>query len=183
MLQPLERGFARLENSRKEFLGRVQKLQPHQRAFSPNSHDWSLLQIIDHLVISEEQTLRIVAKQLANPKLPDRGRWHAPLRMSLMKLAMRLPLKYKIPTEQVAPSPSPDFAELKARWETVRRNLGSLLADIQQSQQHQPVFRHPFFGLMDVEQVLLFLQEHFNHHMQQVKRTLKAGGFQMEDLV
>ncbi|MDQ7054757.1 MAG: DinB family protein [candidate division KSB1 bacterium] len=178
MLQPLQRRFDRLEKTRTDFLRRVQSLHPEQRAFSPNDRSWSLLQVIEHLIISEEQTIRIVEKQLANPKLPNRGRWHAPIRMATMKLVMRLPLKFKIPTDRVAPSPSPDFAQLKSRWDTVRQQMQRTLKSVQEPQLHLPVFRHPFFGHMDVGQVVLFLQEHFDHHMQQARRIFKAGRFE-----
>ncbi len=178
MLQPLQRRFERLEKTRTDFLERVQSLRPEQRAFSPNDRSWSLLQVIEHLIISEEQTTHIVEKQLANPKLPDRGRWHAPIRMATMKLVMRLPLKFKIPTDRVAPSQSPDFTQLKARWDAVRQQMQRILVSVQKPQRHLPVFRHPFFGHMDVEQVLLFLQEHFDHHMQQVRRIVRAGRFE-----
>ncbi len=177
MKSSLQAKVDHFEQQRRAFLQRMEQFSPAQIEFRPHPDHWSILQVIEHLVLSEEGTFRIVEKQLAHPKLPQNGLRLWPLRAAVMKSVLRMPLRFKIPTEQVRPQATQSYEELIRRWDAVREHIQTLAADLPPEKEHLLVFRHAFFGKLTFEQVIEFCSEHFRHHMHQIRRIEKAPGF------
>ncbi len=177
MLTQLQERFDTLEHTRRHLLTQLANLSSNQLAFQPAKNRWSILHVMEHLILSEEQTCHVVSRQLANPRLSHQGNWHLPLRLWVMKRVLRSQLRFKVPIESVVPSGDLNYQELTARWDEARQQLAHVLERFDAAHMDQPVLRHTFFGLLPIGAVLQFLQEHFNHHLHQIRRIRKSRNF------
>jgi hypothetical protein len=161
--------FDRLEAGRRRALA---LLEPHERATlnrPPAPGRWSALQVLHHAIASETATLAYVRKKMqGGTALPPVG-LASRLRRLLLQTALVLPLRFQAPAATAAVPDEIDPAELRARWEDVRRSWCELLEGFPAALESRLVFRHPFVGLMGLPDTLAFLQAHLNHHIRQVE--------------
>jgi hypothetical protein len=141
---------------------------------SPAKGKWSINQILIHLLTSEQLTLAYVKKKsLGVDGLKNSGAWEL-LRMEILKWSQRLPfLKYNAPIYVVANTPEAvSFQELERRWTLTRMELHQFLDTIEESNMRKLIYKHPVAGRFDIIQCLMFMSEHYHHHLPQIKRLL-----------
>lgn len=160
--------LAQLEGHRAWFL---QQLDSGGSGLEPLGKDeWSLLQVIDHLVIVERGVL--IALMRGGPALPSR----APminLRRRVMTAIMRRAVKVPVPVPEVNPSAEPDREKLVAEWSKIRAKISkALAADTFDPCAH--VFTHPVAGPLSAEESLEFLLSHLIYHRLRTQKLLRA---------
>jgi hypothetical protein len=95
------------------------------------------------------------------------------IRYALLKISQRLPLKYKAPESVVSNTPEAmPFAELHASWDSTRHELAQFLDSITDSNVNKLIYKHPVAGRFDIIHCLMFMREHYLHHLPQIKRLL-----------
>jgi uncharacterized damage-inducible protein DinB len=161
--------FDGLEAARRRALA---LLEPHDRVAlnrRPAPGRWSALQVLHHVVASETATLAYIRKKMqGGTALPPVG-LASRLRRLVLHAALVLPLRFQAPAATAAVPDEIDAAELRARWEDVRRGWRDLLDGFPPALEHRLVFRHPFVGLMGLADTLAFLHAHLEHHLRQVE--------------
>jgi hypothetical protein len=165
--------FDQLENDRTSLL-RVLSKHPESKLDNKlDSGDWSINQILIHLLTSEQLTLGYLKKKsLGVDQLGTSGamEW---VKLMLLNLSQRMPFKFKAPTVLVENTPNamplPDLVE---RWDSSRKELGNFLETIHDDNLHKLIFKHPIAGRFDVLQCLTFMRAHFQHHLPQINRLL-----------
>lgn len=169
--------FKKLVSARDIMLAEVNSMSPQQQQFRSSADAWSALDIVNHLVVSEQATFQFIAIHRDPTRMPQRRQWHHSLRLSLMMFALKSPLKFKMPSRLPNPQTQKELSLLRSEWLEIQEKLS-------QYAQHQtddffnlPVFRHPIFGTLDFCATLLFLTEHINHHVHQIQRLRKAENF------
>ena len=177
MLPQLRQSFDRLERTRRELFDRLSRLSRDQLTHQPGENQWSILQVMEHLILSEEQTCHVVTRQLANPRLSAGGNWHLPFRLLVMRLVLRSKLRFKVPHQSVLPSGGLGYDALTKRWEAARQRMATVLKRFDEQLLARPVMRHAVFGSLPIEAVLQFMQEHFNHHLHQIRRIQQSSHF------
>ncbi len=172
MNKRLHHKFERLEAARKELLKSVRLVDPARRHYQPDGEQWSLVQILDHLIRAEEGVLRYLQKknQAGNPQQAGMGE---ALRALTMHLVLRSPLKLKIPSAIPPPENTRTAAELEQEWKQVRRELRLFLEKLPEDRTRAKLFRHPLVGYLNIFQTLRFLEDHLRHHQRQIKRLVK----------
>ena len=156
-----------LESHRLALTARLDALPAGAVHQAPAPSAWSPAQIVEHFV-RIERTMRLNGR-LASPLAAT----VASAKTALMKGILTLPLRVSVPrgAEQIVPSPQPNWAEVKAEWETVRAGWREALPALPK---RTVVFKHPLIGLLCVPDALRFVLAHHRHHDAQIARTLAA---------
>lgn len=166
--------FDRLEQERITLLTTLATFPESTLSSTPAEGKWSIDQILIHLLTSEQLTLAYLKKKsLGIDQLGNSG-LSASIRMHILKWSQRLPLlKYRAPRYVVANTPQAvPLRELEQRWQKVRMELGQFLETIKDSDAHKLIYKHPVAGRFDAVQCLMFMREHYLHHLPQIKRLL-----------
>lgn len=163
-----------LERRTHNLLSQLVALTPDQLAFRPAPDAWSLVEVADHLTLIELNVAAALEKGLpegSRPTLVQR------LAQPFLELALRLPLRFKIPTERVAPRPGRNLEEVTAEWTSARRRIATRLEQMDEGHLAKPALIHPVAGPMGAPDALDFLCAHFDHHLKQVERIRSSPGF------
>jgi hypothetical protein len=166
--------FERLEGERISLLTTLATVSEKTLSSSPASGKWSVNQILIHLLTSEKLTLAYLRKKsLGIDQLKNSGPWEW-IRINILKWSQRLPvLKYKAPKYVLSNTPDAlPLEELERRWTSVRMELRQFLDTVKDSDVRKLIYKHPVAGRFDVVQCLMFMREHYHHHLPQIKRLL-----------
>lgn len=144
----------------------------------PVPGSWSATQVVHHLQFIEGRIISSIRKELLAPEnLPDVG-FFTKLRALFVRLILRLPgIKVKAPKGVATLTDAndmPTLAELRATWESQRRQLEQLLNEYPGRLLSRAIFPHPRSGRINIYQVMEFLLDHLLHHQQQLERIKKG---------
>lgn len=162
----LEDLYAELKSHSEEVLNR-----------RPGPGQWSVMQNMEHLLLSEHLSEKYVRKKLSyNPELPDSGFLGA-WRVLLLRMNEYLPFKFKAP-KAVGNEALPESSSLEDtmnRWRANRASLREYLTGLPNEYFKKSIYRHPFAGLLSLSEMLDFFELHFRRHLKQIRRTLEAS--------
>ena len=165
--------FDKAEQERKSVLDLVGSLSD-EKLFAHPEKRWSVSLILTHIIISETMSLQYMKKKsLGIDQLHDSGIAEE-IKMIILKISQRLPLKYKAPKivlERTPPALS--LIEIVSQWNNSRVELRSFMESIEPKNIKKKIYKHPVAGRLDVIQAVIFFREHVNHHLPQIKRLLK----------
>src|SRR5689334_3074952 len=100
-MSDLERKLRRLNEWRAAWLDRIQAMPPDKLVAKPRPGKWSILEIIEHLAVSE----RVVFQDLPDPSfLVERPRrLEHRFRYLLVAVFLRSPIPIRMPSQELAP--------------------------------------------------------------------------------
>jgi hypothetical protein len=168
----LEKLLRELELQSERILQVASSLKEEQYNYNPTGK-WSVSQILTHIVTAENLSLSYMKKKsLGVDKLDDSG-WLESLKIILLKISQRIPVRYKAPKVVVDNTREGlSFEEVSAEWKNMHRDLKNFLHAIPNEYLKRKIYKHPVVGRLDVYQAMQFFREHRNHHWPQIKRLL-----------
>ena len=165
--------YDQLENERRRLLLDLGRAAVDNLDRKPSNNKWSINEILAHLVTSEQLTLRYLKKkslgvdQLRNSGAIEKMKW------IILKVSQRLPIKYKAPGHVVINTPAAlSLTDLIMLWTSTREELRDFLTTIKDENLNKLVYKHPVAGRFDVVHCLMFMREHYLHHLPQIRRLL-----------
>jgi hypothetical protein len=172
MTTRLARRFEAIESQRWSLLEVLGDLAAEDLERKPTPASWSIAEVVEHLVIAEELTLKALER---GPRPGDKRGSAAVARAKLLLtgIAFRLPLRLKVPAERLRPTGTAKFPELAARWGEVRGRLAGMLESADGKPDARGL-RHPILGWLTIRQWIDFVEMHTRHHLAQVRR-LREG--------
>ncbi|MGC4022514.1 MAG: DinB family protein [Cyclobacteriaceae bacterium] len=172
MNSSLQKLFEKLENQRQSLLALVSGLPPEKLNAHPENK-WSINQIIAHLITAERMSVQYLRKKMLGvEQAKDSGIWEE-LKMVLLVLSQRLPIKYKAPKKVVELTVSKaDLSQLIEEWNEVRSEMRNILEQIDHKHIKRKIFKHIRAGMLNIQHALKFSREHIIHHTPQIKRLL-----------
>ncbi len=173
MLAHLQQRFEQIEVTRARLFTALRSCSPTQLHTRPKPEAWSINEIIHHVVLAESYAVAYLEKKLNTISSVKKVSWRATWRTFLLKWVLRSPLKFQAPSPLVLPSPGLELSELATQWQSHRQKLQTLLARVTPEMLALALYRHPVTGLMNVAQMLTFIEEHFAHHAAQIERLRK----------
>ena len=167
--------FNALENQRADLLRLVNDISP-EAANKSRQGKWSIAQVLSHLIASEQLSILYLNKKILGIDIAPKTGIIEELKMIVLKISQRLPFKFKAPKVVVENTPVYEHVEqLAEAWNQTRADLKTVLEKFQDNQINRKVYKHPFAGMLNIQQALKFFQEHITHHTPQVKKLLKQS--------
>ncbi|MEK7483420.1 MAG: DinB family protein [Planctomycetota bacterium] len=179
LLNPL---YHQLIQTRQQFFEKLRSFDGAQLSFQPKPNQWSMLEVMHHLILVEELVLDYVQKKLQSPleTLPKKG-LKSSLTSAMIRFVLKFPVKVKIPTDRVKPEKEQTLTELSSQWNTLQDRWNALMEIFQAGQESCLVFRHPIGGPWSIVQTLQFVPEHIRHHLIQIERIRQHPQFPVKN--
>ena len=162
----------------KELRVLLEEMKAHSNAVlnkKPAPDKWSTLQVLYHLQISEEGSLKYIKKKLSfNPELENVD-FRSKIREKGINIYLGLPIKFKAPP-QVSDDALPETSEfwtLATKWRDQREELGAFLETIPKDLVNKQIYKHPAAGRMSLLGMLKFFRAHTKRHKKQINKNLK----------
>ncbi len=157
-----------LDDRRRALLASLEPLGPEALQARPAAGAWSMLEIVEHLVVAEQ----VILQGLPDPaSLVDRPR---SLRQRctyfLVVLILRFGIPVKVPSRRMLPTGSVPLAELRDRWDATFRWLRAYAESLPPDGGDPAVFTHPVSGPITLRQALRLDGLHLEGHARQLRR-------------
>ena len=164
--------FDSLERERDSLLAIVKNLSPDKQQHAPQGK-WSIQQILAHLIAAEKLSVMYLNKKMLGIKEVEDTGVLEELKMVVLQLSQRLPLKFKAPRVVVENTPAyANFEELTTDWNKTRAELKTLLEKFDDTQIRKKIYKHIRAGRLNIQHALLFFREHIIHHTPQINRLI-----------
>jgi len=141
----------------------------------PSASEWSVLQIMQHLMMAESGAVSYVKKKLSfQPELADANVLSS-FRSIFLNMTLTSPFKIKAP-EQISGDAlltTLTFWEVAKNWKVQRTELEAYLESLPADYFTKDLYKHPLSGKMTLSNMLSFFNKHVDRHTRQIKRTLK----------
>jgi hypothetical protein len=168
MRRTLETRLRVWDDRRRMLLDEVEGLEPERLVARPLPGKWSILEIVEHLVLADRECLQ----GLPNPShLVDRKRGlknRVSYPFVMFVLACHIPAK--VPSLRYIPRGESSLAELRREWDEIQQWLRSYVDGLDQGDQDKAVFAHPIAGPMTAQQYLHMGELHLATHTRQIRR-------------
>ena len=167
--------WARLVRGKAEVLELVGRRSAEVRERRPPMGGWSLVDVVEHLVLVEQGLNSALAKA-PNPARPRVVRWDQGFRFLVMRVVLKVGVRVKAPVVEVLPTRELPWHALLSRWEEHRRGLEEWLLSADPAILGDARFKHPIVGWLTVPQALTFAADHLEHHLAQIGRIGRVIG-------
>jgi len=177
MRMKLNSTFDEIEALKTSLLHDFEQLSLHQLSFKPNARKWSLLQVIEHLMLAETGSVNYVNKKILDPSQLENYSLRATLRFWWLQFFLKAPFRIKRRPTQVTPTLEPNFDDVKLRWDIARKALRKFVDKHDDAILKKLVYKHPFAGRINTLQMMQFFKLHINHHKKQIERIKKHRNY------
>jgi hypothetical protein len=160
--------------TRRALLDELEALDPAMLTAKPRAGKWSMLEIVEHLVLAE----RAVFKGLPDAsRLVDGERGpgnHARYLLVLFILKSGVPVR--VPSPEMVPRGDRSLTELRRSWDESQDWLRSYVDRVGPDGVRRAVFEHPVAGPMTVKQAVRMLRVHLGGHVRQIRALQRLLG-------
>jgi DinB superfamily len=163
----------RLHSSREKFANTIAGVSHVQAQFKPSPGQWSILELAEHIAISDESLRALIRRALDSPAQPELHeqvqsndfRYHRPFR----------PHPKGVNKAPESMQPHNRFSTLEAAAAEFHRQRHETIAyaTVTQDPLRDHMVNHPVFGPMDAYQWLMACSIHVeshSHHMEELKQ-------------
>ena len=171
--------FKSIEESLDQLVAELSKYPAEVLAKKPAPNAWSVLEILQHLMIAERGSFTYVKKKTSYPDTLKKAGFADHFRKMQLYLFLHVPIKIKAPAVVNENQFDPDisFEKLIAEWRALRKELKEFLDHVPNDWLGKLTYRHTVAGRMTFDGMLLFFRDHLVRHKKQIERTLaKVSG-------
>jgi len=170
MLPNIQKKYQSLTKKREDLLRQLGSLSREVLCFKAGPDKWSIVEVIEHLVIAEKDLYKQLTATDPASTLDPKSR--TPEKHQAVIKVMERDIPVDVPDESLEPLGRFTLDELFDQWDDIRNKLQGLLAEIKPENKDDLVFRHPYGGPLDIAETLHFIDIHFDNHMRQIDRIL-----------
>ena len=174
MLPDIQEQHDRLKLKLATLLQRLDSLTGEKLSFKAGPGKWSIIEVIEHLVIAEKGLLEQLSTNIPDSTLDPDAK--TPEKYRIVIKVMERDIEVDVPHESLEPHGRIALEDLLNQWNDIRKKLQDLLAELEPAKKDDPVFRHPYAGPLDIADTLQFFEVHFDNHMRHIDRILRAYG-------
>lgn len=171
--QSLLNEFKKMESEREAVVNAMKNYNTSQLEKKPAANEWSVAEVIMHLVVAESGALAYMRKKLefGGHQKATAG---AGFKQKLLNLAIALPIKFKAPkVADIQEGQKVTFDEAAAKWADVRKKLLAEYDKMDDDLVTHELFKHPAAGKLSALQSVKFMRQHMNRHIKQMHNTIK----------
>lgn len=173
MNSKLQHLFDSLETDRINLMSTLKALSPDKLQRAPEGK-WSIHQILAHIIAAEKLSVMYLSKKILGIKEVEDTGLLEEIKMVLLQISQRLPLKFKAPRVVVENTHAyASMEELTTDWVKARVELKTLLEKFEDTHIRKKIYKHIRAGRLNIQHALMFLREHIIHHQPQIDRLLK----------
>lgn len=151
------------------WLDRAEKYPDELIHRKPSETEWSLQQVLLHIIQIQDVASTVLQKQLANSKELRPTQLKTWYRYALLKLALKSSKKFKAPKVVANVSNEKSLSELRQLWEKSYRNISQIVNNFPKELENKLIFRHPVIGWINIGQTTGFMLDHLKHHQKQIE--------------
>ena len=170
MLAYIQETYDRLTAKRAKLLRRLDSLESEVLSRKAGPDKWSIVEVVEHLVIAEEDLIAQLTTDGHAPPLEIESR-SAKNYQTVIKV-MERDIEVDVPHESLEPHGRMALDDLLHKWDDIRKTLHGLLAGIQEKDLDDMVYRHAFAGPLNISETLHFFEVHYDNHMRQIDKIL-----------
>lgn len=172
MHPPFRTQFEQLETGRQHIYDLIEPIESSLLSQAPKPGAWSVLQVMQHLIQTENGSMAYIAKKLHYKTGIPKAGIGTHLRAGLAIAYMRIPIKIKAPAIVANISDVRDPKVVQREWDEVRQHLNSCLEHFPPEYLNHAVLKHALVGRITMAHTLRFFIEHQKRHTRQIRRTL-----------
>jgi uncharacterized damage-inducible protein DinB len=151
------------------FVALAEKLGPERSLEELGEDEWSLVQVMDHLVLSERAFAVGILR--ASQPIGERTLEQDHAREAVLQ-GLLSGGKYPVPVAAVEPAARPEIEAVLADWAKVRERLGDKIASGSLPADDLLAGVHPIAGPLNARDCLQFLLNHLIYHRIRVAELL-----------
>jgi hypothetical protein len=170
MLQNIQEQYDSLKLKLEALLQHLDSLSGEELSFKAGPDKWSIVEVVEHLVIAEEDLLKQLSTNIPASTLDPEAK--TPEKHQTVIKVMERDIEVDVPHESLEPHGRIALDDLLNQWDDIRKKLPGLLAEVEPEKKDDPVFRHPYGGPLDIADTLQFFEVHFDNHMRHIDRIL-----------
>lgn len=171
MPHPLHGLIQALDDRRCALFDELDTLSGEVLSAKPHPDTWSILEVVEHLVLAERVILQGLPERtdlVARPRsLKNHGAY------ALVWLILRWGIPVKVPSRRMLPTGNLSLVELRQAWDEHVRWLRSFEEGSGVDAYRQAVFLHPVAGPITLVQALRLDQLHLRIHTRQISKLRK----------
>lgn len=176
MNKKIERQFQHLDAKLANLLADLEPYSTDQLQRKPTPTAWSVIQVLQHLLLVEQVSTKYVQKKLSfHPTLKDANLLTA-LRVQAAYVYNFLPIKLKAPSYVDDSNFSNEvlLSDIAVQWQNQRRQLHDYLSALPETIFQKEVYKNPVVGRLSLYGMLQFFEGHFDRHHKQIKKLLRG---------
>ena len=169
LIEELQHKLEVYDQNRLALLDDLERIDYDQLRRKPGPDNWSLLQILQHMVLAERDVLQYLPEQ---KELIARKRGlRARILYVVVLLILRWNIRVPVPSEGMVPDGNTSLSELRHQWDENLRWLRDYLEIVRPEDLKRAVFRRPVAGPLTGPQAATLAQFHFDAHLRQIRKT------------
>jgi hypothetical protein len=167
--------MSHLHSTRKLFLDAVSGLSEAQWKFKPGPDRWSVAEVAEHLVVTEDRIFGLIEKILAEPAQTGKPAERVKDETILKTIADRSS-KFQAP-EMIRPTGR--FPDRQTTADAFRQRRDRTIEFIQTTPKElrEHFAAHPVAGALDAYQWALLMSAHTDRHVQQMREVMADPAF------
>ena len=171
MLPELSALWEKLDARHQEMLARIDELTPEQLQYRAAPDRWSILQVLQHVVMGEEGIRRSEAELRDNPlrEILQPGEMY-----KVVKDVLEKDVPVDVPDPAMVPDGKAAAGELRTTWQKERKAIAALLETVTAENRKQVMFSHVAAGPLTALQMLEIAVAHLDTHCRQIDRIRTA---------
>ena len=170
----LDQHLRKIDASRVALMDELEAMDPARLAAKPAAGKWSILEIVEHLVLAE----RAVFKGMPDPSRLEAREPTATdrVRYLLVAFLLKSPVPVRVPSRAMVPKGALTLVELRRLWDENQNWLRAYVAGLDAAGLRRTVFEHPVAGPLTAEQAVRLGRIHADRHIRQI-RALRLAPF------
>ena len=162
-----------LEDQLINIIQSLKNLKPDALAFRISDDKWTILQILQHLVLSEKLSMIYLAKKWKySQDLPQK----TPVtlfRSWALLLSMWSPIPLKAPARVNVFDQDKTSEEIISEWQLIRSEMKDFLEKLPVTVFDKEFYKHPAVGKLTLDHMLEFFYAHCKRHHKQILKIIE----------
>ena len=164
----LDKRLQAFNEKRRALLDEMGALDPATLVARPLAGKWSMLEIIEHLVLAERAVLQGLP-ELSQLREQERRLKHR-FSYAIVMVVLRCSIPVRVPSPAMIPQGDRSLGELRRLWDESQEWLRAYIDRLDRRGFRRAVFEHPVAGPLSVKQALHMGQVHLDTHIRQIRK-------------